>query len=69
MRDVKAHVTSAIIHNRKTLQQNNVKLDLDSGIHNFTGIKVNHDSDVSLATIELSTLSYFLKKIFYLEEF
>lgn len=38
-----------------------MKLDLDSGMHNFTGIKVNHDSDVSLATTELSTISYFLK--------
>lgn len=41
-----------------------MKLDLDSGMHNLTGIKVNHDSDANLATIELSTLSYFLKKSF-----
>lgn len=24
-----------------------MKLDLDSGMHNFTGIKVNHDSEFS----------------------
>lgn len=41
-----------------------MKLDLDSGIHNFTGIKMNCDNDVSLATIQLLTLPYFLQKSF-----
>lgn len=32
------------------------EFDLDSGIHNFTRIKVNCNNDVSLATIKLLTL-------------
>lgn len=38
----------------KNLYKN--EFDLDSGIHNFTRIKVNCNNDVSLATIKLLTL-------------
>jgi len=46
-----------------------VKLDLDSGIHNFTGIKVNCDNDVSLAKIHLFKFTLFSLKIFCLQDF